>query len=167
MDGRADRQGHPHIHVWIWCPFLETAEVTELWRAALEKVGFGEIVVVGRRMKYGYDGDLVVDVRRFKPGPGAVHEVIKYIVKDLEATGEQVPPGLYAQVYFSLDGKRTHQGSRGLLKLGDFEARCACGMAGMFAVRVERALGEGLLERNGATRDPTGSARAGPERGGP
>ena len=158
----ADRHGHPHIHVWIWCPFLDGAEVTELWRSALEKVGFGELVLVGRRMKFGYEGNLIVDVRRVEAGAGAVHEVIKYIVKDLEATGEQVSPSLYAQVYLTLDGKRTHQGSRGLLKLGDFEARCACGTAGMFVVQVERATGENLPRGPATSKNPTGTARAGP-----
>src|SRR5258708_22988868 len=104
-------------------------------------------------MKCGYEGNLIGGVRRIQAGPGAVHEVIKYIVKDLEATGEHISPELYAQVYVSLDGKRTHQGSRGLLKLGDFEARCVCGVAGMFAVRIERALDGGFLKRDGMAKD--------------
>jgi hypothetical protein len=90
--------------------------------------------------------------------------VIKYIVKDLESTGEQVSPELYAQVYVSLDGKRSHQGSRGLLKLGDFQARCACGVTGMFTARVDRPLGGRLPNYNQATKDPVESARASPER---
>lgn len=122
----SDRKGHPHIHFWFWGPYLDRDVVRDLWREALEKSGFGELEIVGRKFRHVYDGDLIVDVKQVKPGPGGMYEVVKYIVKDKEGTN-YIAPELFAQVYEALDGTRTQQGSKGFLQLGDFPVRCDCG----------------------------------------
>jgi len=130
----SDRKGHPHIHFWFWGPFIDRDIVCDIWRDALERAGFGELALVGRKFRHVYDGDLIVDVKKLRPGKGGMYEVVKYIVKDREA-GELVDPALFAEVYEALDGMRTQQGSKGFLQLGDLEARCDCGER-CFHVRV-------------------------------
>jgi hypothetical protein len=145
-----DGLGHPHIHVWIFSPFLPQNELTAWWRAALVRAG----------LRRGDDERLLdVDVR--EAGDRVADELIKYLVKDIGAGGGYVDPAVFAEVYATLDGRRAVQGSRGFLGLGDGSAPCRhCGASRSLRVRVQRnrvtraEQVRGDLERIDAARGP-------------
>ena len=137
-----DRQGHPHIHVYFFGPRMDHAVLLDLWRRALETVHFGAPILPENALpnadaRWEYAGPLVVDIKAVRPGPKSSAEVVKYVVKDID-DGALIDANLYAQVYCAIDGKRTHQGSRGFLKLGDRPIRCDCGTEKPYFVRVYR-----------------------------
>ena len=69
----------------------------------------------------------IVDVRRCKPGPSSLKEVIKYLFKDMVGTAqgghERLSPAVWAAVFESFDSTRTTQGSRGLMSLAAFSEK--------------------------------------------
>ncbi len=109
-----DASGHPHFHVWLFAPFIERALIVEWWRDGILALGVDV-------------SDPVVDIRAAQSQAGLAQELIKYLVKDLGAGGGYVPADLFAEVYVVLCGHRTTQASRGFLKLGKVDKRCACG----------------------------------------
>ncbi len=129
--GKADRLGHPHIHVWLFCPFLPRELVASWWADALERAGH-ERADVAR---------VIIDLRVVRgDGEGIANEVIKYLTKDIIAGGAKVAPDIFAEVYKALDGARATQGSRGFIKLAaagrksrDF---CECGEAACVRIHV-------------------------------
>jgi hypothetical protein len=124
-----DRLGHPHLHVWLFGPFLPRELVLEWWARALRSVS-SEL-----RLDSAALDKLIVDIREAR-GKGAGLEVIKYMTKDLEANGQRLPPELYAPVYEALDGTRVTQATRGFIALAKRHAVCceACGAVGHFNV---------------------------------
>jgi len=132
-----DGQGHPHMHVWFFGPFLphkrEDDRITAWWREALVRAGFPPA-----RLDW-----LVVDLRSVvnggvDEGDGIVTEVCKYVTKDMIAPGLPVPPEVYGRVYEELDGRRPLQASRGFMALGDGETCCPeCQATRSFLVRVK------------------------------
>ncbi|HKO46263.1 MAG TPA: hypothetical protein VJV79_00985 [Polyangiaceae bacterium] len=125
--GKTDNFGHPHLHIWIFSPFLPRDEIERWWREALfEQTNDASVERV------------IVDIREVH-GEGAEHELIKYLTKDITATGEKVAPEIYAQVYIALDGHRSTQTSRGFMGKGKLEKRaCDCGCALPRHVRKEK-----------------------------
>lgn len=103
-----DGQGHPHMHVWLFSPFIERARIASLWsRAHSEVTAPSEVSRL-----------LVVDVRAAHECEGGIaNELVKYLTKDWQVTSDgvaRVSPEVFAQVYAKLDGKRLRQSSAGL-----------------------------------------------------
>jgi hypothetical protein len=112
----SDDYGHPHLHIWIFSPFLERDMLEGWWHEALAEHSESDV-----------PGNVVIDIREAKSS-GAEHELIKYLTKDITANGEKIAPELYAEVYRTLDGQRSTQPSRGFMGLaGKAERQCECG----------------------------------------
>lgn len=139
----ADELGHPHVHVWLLCPFLPRAWLIERWRLALAREGFqwrdGEQPIVDIRMAKGD--------RNGRGDDSIASELIKYLTKDLVQTrgkdgvNRLVDPAIYARMYELYDGSRRHQGSDGFIALADENTRlaeCDCGQCGGFEIRFVR-----------------------------
>ncbi|MDQ2647190.1 MAG: protein rep [Myxococcota bacterium] len=113
-----DGYGHPHLHVWIFAPFLERDLLEQWWREALLECSATAPVT-----------KVIVDIREVD-ATGAEYELIKYLTKDITADGTKLAPELFAEVYRALDGHRSTQGSRGFMGLAEKEgSRCDCGCA--------------------------------------
>lgn len=125
----SDELGHPHLHIWIFSPFLPQSALSTWWRAALERAGlrlFGE-----------HEKLLEVDVRAANDGDALAQELIKYLCKDIGSDGRYVDPIIFAEVYAALDGRRAIQGSKGFLGGGDGPTPCTeCGATHALRVRV-------------------------------
>jgi len=110
-----DLLGHPHLHVWLFCPYLERDELQTWWGQALADVT-GEPTALRA----------IIDIR--EATGGFERELIKYLTKDIMADGSKVPPELYAEVYKALDGHRNTQASKGFMGKGKQGAhKCECG----------------------------------------
>lgn len=115
----SDGDGHPHLHVWLFSPFIDQAELEQLWRRAY-------CDVTGRTVER-----LVVDVRKASDDSNeAALELCKYLIKDWEVDAggsKQARPEVFAQAYAELDGRRLRQTSAGF---ADFklkiEKACPC-----------------------------------------
>jgi hypothetical protein len=122
----SDGDGHPHLHVWLFSPFIDQAELERLWRRAYEDVTAKQVE------------RLIVDVRSASnDSDAAALELCKYLVKDWEVDAggsKQVRPEVFAQAYAELDGRRLRQTSAGF---GDFKLRIekACPCCGHTAER--------------------------------
>lgn len=122
----SDGDGHPHLHVWLFSPFIDQAELERLWRRAYEDV-------TGKQVE-----KLIVDVRSASnDSDAAALELCKYLVKDWEVDAggsKQVRPEVFAQAYAELDGRRLRQTSAGF---SDFKLRIekACPCCGHTAER--------------------------------
>jgi hypothetical protein len=80
---------------------------------------------------------VIVDIREVH-ADGAERELIKYLTKDINASGEKVAPEIYAEVYKALDARRNTQASQGFMGKGKGEKRvCECGCALPCRVRKE------------------------------
>jgi len=113
--GETDDIGNPHLHVWLLCPFLDRDHLTLMLRDALDAVGCGV-------------DHPVLDIRAVKDGQGGAYELIKYLTKDITASGEKVPPNVYAQVMEAVEARRLTQPSAGFLGLVTTRAgACECG----------------------------------------
>lgn len=110
-----DELGHPHLHIWLFCPFLEVETLRLWWARALAACG----CAVARP---------VIDVRLVDDALGAARELIKYLCKDIDANGDKVAPSVFAQVYCTLDQHRLTQASTRFMALAERQpARCECG----------------------------------------
>jgi hypothetical protein len=123
-----DQLGHPHIHLWLFCPFLPIDSIGDWWTGALGQAGC--------RLPAG--ARAVVFIEQIDDEHGGARELIKYLTKDITSNGEKLAPELYAEVYKSLDGRRITQASRGFMGRAERESgRCECGSQLPF--RVQRA----------------------------
>jgi hypothetical protein len=123
-----DGLGHPHVHLWLFSPYVQQDEIAALWTVALKRSGFS--IATGVRA--------VVHVQQAR-GQSVAKELIKYLLKDLASGGGYVEPAEYAKVYVAFDGMRAVQASRGFFKLaGKHVARCACGAEGCFEIRIRK-----------------------------
>ena len=138
-----DGLGHPHLHVWLLCPWLDRDFLVERWRVALAAEGFC----------WGEDERPILDVRAARGRDGrtddsVANELIKYLTKDLVETKSEhganrlVDPAVYARMYQLYDGKRRSQGSKGFTALADENVAkatcCSCGACG-FEVTFKRS----------------------------
>jgi hypothetical protein len=122
-----DGLGHPHLHVWLFSPFLDFGLVREWWARSLVEAGCSPDDV--RRP--------IIDLREIEGSDGGARELIKYLTKDITANGDKVAPELYAEVYKAFDGRRITQASRGFMARARREVRqCECGAT--LPPRVER-----------------------------
>jgi hypothetical protein len=129
-----DSQGHPHIHVWFFGPFVPQDQVTGWWREGLVRVGFPRAHLDALLVH-------VCAVRKGKveEGGGIVTEVIKYMTKDVVEPGRYVDPGTYARVYEAFDGRRTLQASRGFMALAAKPGGCReCGAEASLRVEIAK-----------------------------
>lgn len=135
--GEHDGKGHPHIHVWLFSPYLPWEDLREWWRDALELAGYN---APDRPLSLLEEEDdelrnVVTDIREAK-GANVGLEVIKYLTKDITRDGRKLDAELYARVVNMFDGARTTQSSRGFMALANFKPMCACGACEMFSVRI-------------------------------
>lgn len=116
-----DGEGHPHLHVWLFSPFIKQARIEELWRRAYNDVTGAEVERT------------IVDIRKASDNSDdAARELCKYLVKDWEVTAggsKQAQPHVFAQAYAELDGRRMRQTSAGFsdFKLAIVKACPCCG----------------------------------------
>jgi hypothetical protein len=121
-----DGIGHPHLHVWLLCPFVPRDYVPQWWTTALRAAGCPNYVQPIRP-----------DLHEVYSENGAASELIKYMTKDIDANGDKIPPSIYAELYKSLDDRRLTQGSRGFMALANRERpRCECGSSLPRLIRV-------------------------------
>lgn len=146
----SDAQGHPHVHVWFFGPFLPRELLVDWWLVALERVGFPVA------------GTPIVDVRTIRAGKvddgsGIVTEVIKYVTKDIVRPGVYVDAETYARVYEAFDARRVQQASSGFIALGTQHVCCPdCDAHRSFLVRVDDGPWRGGLDAQRAHRDAQG-----------
>lgn len=113
-----DAHGHPHLHVWLFCPFLDHGLLRDWWSASL--------VAAGCPLELAQQ--CIVDIREVSGADGGARELIKYLTKDITAKGKKLEPELYAQVYMALDGRRITQASKGFMARAQHAGRvCECG----------------------------------------
>ncbi len=112
----ADKLGHPHLHFWLFAPYIEKDTLRRMWDSALHRAcpelepgGFVDVRAV-------HQGD-VDDGHGGKSSVAS--ELIKYLVKDWHKGGCLVDAETFAQVYAELSICRIRQSSKGL---GDFAA---------------------------------------------
>jgi hypothetical protein len=123
---KSDNLGHPHLHIWILSPFLPREEIERWWREALAE----QTALAGVER-------VIVDIREVF-ADGAERELIKYLTKDVTASGEKIAPEIYAQVYIALDGHRSTQASKGFMGKATLAKHvCDCGCALPRQVRKE------------------------------
>lgn len=111
----SDTVGHPHLHIWLFSPFLDRDMLVDWWRLSLQHAS--SIV---------FDTPPIVDIRNadFR----VEQELIKYLTKDIDEQGNKIAPELYAQVYCALDSRRSLQASRGFMARADRSRQyCPCG----------------------------------------
>lgn len=132
-----DGEGHPHIHAWLFTPFLPRDMIIEWWGRALLRSGYtrAELGAFERANDGGEGFRLVVDIREAS-GRDVAFEVIKYLTKDIVSDGRRVAPEQYAHVVRDFDGARTTQSSRGFMSLGRFAPQCDCGSTSCYSVRI-------------------------------
>jgi hypothetical protein len=134
--GHADLLGNPHLHLWVFSPYLDQGMLRDAWRAALLTAGCGSEACAN---------PIVHIVAMKDPRAGAL-ELIKYLTKDITAKGERLDPELYAEVYKALDGRRQTQASKGFMARANSAApACECGST--LPRRVQR---KARAERNSA-----------------
>jgi hypothetical protein len=143
--GESDDAGHPHLHVWIFSPFLPAEELRDWWCVSLIEAGCPPDLAARR----------IVDLSEVHGPDGAQRELIKSLTKDVTSAGQQLAPEQYAEVYKALDGRRVLQASKGFMGLAKrHENACDCGATLPKRVRcisAKEAPGTGMV--------PKGSSR--------
>lgn len=139
----ADGLGHPHIHVWLFSPFVAHAALQEAWATALADVLGGRWE---RRTDQGgrerawvmapgvEDFAPVVDVRgAHDVDEGSfASELVKYLTKEWERSSDGVyraRADVFAEVFLATDGRRQRQSSAGLASYAVAKF-CACEACG-------------------------------------
>lgn len=116
--GNEDALGHPHLHLWLFAPYLDQSLLRDMWRSALLTI----------RCPPENCQFVVVDIRAMTDPRGGAQELIKYLTKDITAGGAKLPPTLYAQVIQALEGKRQTQASKGFMARATLAPpACECG----------------------------------------
>lgn len=125
--GETDERGHPHLHLWLFAPYVDQDFIRHLWRNALLATG-----CPSERCQR-----VIVDIREMKDPGGGAQELIKYLTKDITANGQKLPAELYAQVVQALDGTRQTQASKGFMARAE-SATPACDCGSTLPKRVRR-----------------------------
>jgi hypothetical protein len=111
----ADGLGHPHFHLWMFSQYLAQPLLCDLWRRALARVGC-EVA------------SPIVHVEAVTDGERAARELIKYMLKDINAQGDKISPKVFALVFEALAQRRMRQASTGFMGIAKYaRARCECG----------------------------------------
>lgn len=114
-----DGMGHPHFHLWIFCPFLPVEELREWWRCALAGVGIvtPDVIVDIRPARRGNGSSIRAEVAKgtitleAPDGTTTTEYINKFSIVDLlepDAEGHRarVPAATIARLYEALDGRR-------------------------------------------------------------
>jgi rubredoxin len=113
-----DGLGHPHLHVWLFAPWISWQTIRAHWSSAYAHVmGIEDHTPL-----------LVTDIRKASDDVG--RELVKYLTKDWSDDDKRrVRPEVFAEVYAALDGARRRQTSAGLShwQLGKHTACPLCG----------------------------------------
>ena len=140
--GENDHKGHPHLHLWIFSPFLADEMLRGWWAAALRRAGYVDCLRP------------VIKIKEVYEGPSLSLELIKYLTKDIDEHGDKIAPELYAEVYKSLDGRRVLQASRGFMGLGERGPRACEGCGASLPRTVKRK------QRPAVEADPSSGGRS-------
>jgi hypothetical protein len=143
--GEADDLGHPHLHIWIFSPFIPVDLVRSWWVASLVDAGCPAELAAHP----------IIDLREVHGADGGARELIKYLTKDTTSGGQKLAPEIYAEVYKALEGRRATQASSGFMgRAKRAERACDCGATLPKRVRL-------LPRDEGSTSPilPKGSAR--------
>lgn len=111
--GESDDAGHPHLHLWLFAPYLDHSMLQDFWRLALLTTGCPPEACAAP----------IIDIRAMPDPNSGAQELIKYLTKDITANGDKLAPALYAQVIEALDCHRQSQGSKGFMGRADKEPR--------------------------------------------
>lgn len=103
--GKFDQLGNPHIHVWLFAPYLARPMLKELWGRGMLAAGCSPRACERP----------ILDIRQMTDPRSGAAELIKYLTKDIVANGEHIDPKLYAQVINALDNHRQTQSSSGFM----------------------------------------------------
>lgn len=167
----SDGAGHPHFHLWLFCPFLDRTLVLDWWRDSLRRAGLLTVDT--------YE-TLMVDIRAIHSRPTEfAHELIKrddaIRFSRLRATssgedvidyadgwtlaevaeGRLLPKDDAAEVYKALEARRIVQTSRALLE----ELRTGCQDCGAeHSVRVRPVVLPELAKAEGHGRPSASGA---------
>lgn len=80
---------------------------------------------------------LIVNIKPVGDPHEAANELIKYMLKDITASGAKLDPALFARVYEALAKRRMRQPSRGFMGLDEkVKPCCECGAVLPKRVRV-------------------------------
>ncbi|HEY5957732.1 MAG TPA: hypothetical protein VIV60_14310 [Polyangiaceae bacterium] len=110
-----DNLGHPHLHIWLFSPYLDQQMLLDWWAHGLYRASHGTSTVPP-----------VVDIRIARAG--VEQELVKYLTKDIDEHGHKLDPELYAKVYCALDQRRALQASRGFMaRAAQYRRTCECG----------------------------------------
>jgi hypothetical protein len=127
--GKADQLGNPHLHLWLFAPYLDRELLVDLWRQALLRARCPPEACLRP----------VLDIRAMRHAQSGAQELIKYLTKDITAGGEKLPPELYAQVIAALEGSRQTQASRGFMaRAAASPPLCECGSPLPKRVRLKK-----------------------------
>jgi hypothetical protein len=115
-----DGLGHPHLHVWLFSPFVRQELVQELWARSLADILGRECVRTDAgflvRAENGECCKPIVDVRA---AADVEHELVKYLTKEweIDETGvRRARPEIFGRVYACIDGRRQRQSSAGFAR---------------------------------------------------
>lgn len=156
--GNSDTHGHPHFHVYLWCPFIPFDLLRGWWGQALSDVGFpvaidedGRFVTSVRiGMVKDFDHQMVTEL--MKGGKRAALTLSRLEAASESRDGSDVyeysegwtiadvyemcAPDVVARLYCALEGRRLSQASQRFF-VDDPPCSCAsCGGEGFF-VRFE------------------------------
>jgi tRNA(fMet)-specific endonuclease VapC len=117
-------------------PFAE-AEVRRACAiyGALERLG----TPIGRADPSCDVDEPIVHVEAVNDGRSAARELIKYMLKDIAANGETIPPDVFSLVYQALAERRLRQASKGFMGLAKSAKPC-CECGAVFPRRVRKVL---------------------------
>lgn len=175
----SDGQGHPHIHAWMFAPYLCREAVAAMWTDALRAVGVpmrtheeqcercGCAHVLGARVWVQQMGDFderavreliagrkaieLASFRTFDIGPNAQTYAGSWSLQDI---AEQVDAETYAKVYCALEGRRLSQASRGFYSQVAPPSCPCCGAMGSRSVEVWSGADEERTRHWNETRGP-------------
>ncbi|HEY5962330.1 MAG TPA: hypothetical protein VIV60_37495 [Polyangiaceae bacterium] len=143
----ADGLGHPHLHIWMFSPYLDREMLLEWWTQA-----------VSRTHPSVANACPILDIRA--AGHGVEQELVKYLSKDIDEHGHKLDPDLYAKVYCTLDQRRALQASRGFMaRAAKYRRTYECGSA--LPRLVRRKPGTEFEDESSAIRGESRSAHLG------
>jgi hypothetical protein len=154
-----DGQGHPHFHVWLFCPWVPAVLVSQWWADSLRAAGVplpeGEIARVKIQRFESLDGR---EVRELMKGRGREALRLSRLVRKGAAEGgslehapanavdycagwsapeslEGCPASVHAALYRAIEPHRMTQASRGFFE-GEEDAECSeCGSTRCFQIQ--------------------------------
>lgn len=110
-------------------------------RVQSKRVGFGREIAAGILHAFAVSEPAratLATAALVTDGQSAARELIKYMLKDITANGDKIPPDVFARVYEALAQRRMRQASKGFMGLAKrAKPCCECGAELPFRVRKE------------------------------